>query len=115
MGAVMDIEKLLAPAFTLILGGVCTWAARSGVRAFKNRGKTDVEIALEAVERESAELEAAISAQRIAHENADPSDDAAADARVARERMELEAARMLANRARRLASMLDGLVDPGEP
>lgn len=111
----MDLEKLIGPAVTFLLGGVCTWAARSGVRAFKNRGKTDVEIALEAVERESRELEDAMTAQRIAHANADPTDDAAADARVMRERLDVERARALANRARRLASMLDGLVDPGEP
>lgn len=111
----MDLGQLITPALTFALGGVCTWFARSGVRAFKNRGKTDVDIALEALEREAHELETAMTAQRIAHETIDPADDAEADARVARERLDVERARSAANKARRIASMLDGLVDPGEP
>lgn len=65
---------------------VLTWLATSGRRAIRNIGKTEQEI-------RDAELLEALKRAEKAHANSDPSDDAAADADVARAREALRRAK----------------------
>lgn len=107
----MDLEKILTPVLTLAIGGLVTWAGPAALRAFRNRGKTDLDIALEAVEREMRELNDAVDAAKAAHADDDPTNDALADARVAAELADVRKAREVAESARRIASMLEGIAE----
>ncbi len=71
--------------------------APTAKRIIKNLGKTEVELADEAAH-------AAVAAQERAHANSDPTDDAAADERVAR-------AEELRRHAHRLGAIADALAE----
>lgn len=89
----MDLEKLLLPLAATLLGGLCTWAGLSARRAFKNVGRTELEIAAD-------DLRAALEAERLALANSDPSDDAAAKKAVALAKARVE-------KAKRMKALLD--------
>lgn len=71
--------------------------APTAKRVIKNLGKTEVELADEA-------LHSAVDAQKRAHDNTDPTDDAPSDARVAR-------AEELRRKAHRLGAIADALAE----
>lgn len=74
------------PAAAAAAGAFVTWLATSGRKAIRNIGKTEQEI------RDEELLEALRRAEK-AHANDDPTDDAAADADVARAREALRRAK----------------------
>ena len=81
-----------------VVGG---WLAPRVYRAVRNLGKTEQKLAED-------ELEDALKRAEAAHANADPTDDAAADAAVVR-------AKALRAKAARLGALADAFADPTEP
>lgn len=89
-----------APSLSDVLkvaAGVAVGLLPSGFRVLRAWRKTETDLADEA-------LHDAVERQNAAHANADPSDDADADARVAR-------AAELRRKARRLQAIADALAD----
>lgn len=79
------------------VSGFIVGFAPTAKRIMKNLGKTEVELADEA-------LHSAVEAQQRAHANADPNDDAIADARV-------ERAEAIRAKAKRLQAIADAVAE----
>lgn len=91
----MDWQPWAEKVALAVGGAIASYVLPRALRAWRNRHKTRAQIATE-------ELERAIADAKAAHANSDPSDDAAADARV-------DQARRAAHAAREGASFFEGL------